>query len=131
MKHDFARKLRHDQTDVERKLWHALRGRGFHHLKFRRQQPIGPYIVDFVCFEAKLVIELDGGQHGFQTHVAYDERRTKRLARDGFRVLRYANQEVNQNLDGILEGIARALGSITGVGENEIPRDGAPLTRKI
>ena len=63
MKHDFARRLRRDQTDVERKLWYALRDRRHHGFKFRRQQPVGPYVVDFVCFEAKLVVELDGGQH--------------------------------------------------------------------
>jgi very-short-patch-repair endonuclease len=59
MKHDFARKLRRDQTVVERKLWFALRGRRFHGFKFRRQQPIGPYVVDFVSFESRLIIELD------------------------------------------------------------------------
>ena len=65
LKHDFARRLRRDQTDVERKLWFALRDRRLHGFKFRRQQPVGSYIVDFICFEAKLIIELDGGQHGF------------------------------------------------------------------
>ena len=64
MDRTFARKLRRDQTDVERKLWSALRNRRFHEFKFRRQQPIGPYVVDFVCFRRNLVIELDGSQHG-------------------------------------------------------------------
>lgn len=110
MKHTFARKLRREQTDVERKLWFALRDRRFHAFKFRRQQPIGPYIVDFVCFEAKLVIELDGDQHGDAAHEIYDEARTKRLAADGFRVIRFANHEVNENFEGVLDAIARALG---------------------
>jgi len=64
--HEFARKLRREQTEVERKLWHALRDRRFDGIKFRRQQPIGSYVADFVCFEAKLVIELDGSKHAFQ-----------------------------------------------------------------
>jgi very-short-patch-repair endonuclease len=109
VKHEFARKLRREQTDVERKLWYALRDRRFHAFKFRRQQPIGPYIVDFVCFEAKLVIELDGDQHGAATDEAYDCARTERLAADGFRVVRFWNHELNDNFDGVLEGIERAL----------------------
>jgi very-short-patch-repair endonuclease len=110
VKHAFARKLRREQTDVERKLWFALRDRQFHGFKFRRQQPIGPYVVDFVCFEAKLVIELDGEQHGDAAHDAYDRARTERLAADGFRVIRFWNNEMSENFDGVLEGIARALG---------------------
>jgi adenine-specific DNA-methyltransferase len=110
VKHAFARKLRREQTDVERKLWVALRDRRFHAFKFRRQQPIGPYIVDFVCFEAGLVIELDGGQHGDAAHEIYDGTRTKRLAADGFRVIRFANFEVNENFESVLEAVARALG---------------------
>ncbi|HUJ03471.1 MAG TPA: DUF559 domain-containing protein, partial [Rhizomicrobium sp.] len=72
MKHDFARKLRREQTDFERKIWYALRNRRFAGFKFRRQQPMGPYVVDFVCFEEKLVIELDGGQHGMPENIQYD-----------------------------------------------------------
>ena len=79
MKHEFARKLRREQTDVERKLWFALRGRQFAGFKFRRQQPIGPYIADFVCFEARLVVELDGGQHGSDRGAVYDDKRTEFL----------------------------------------------------
>jgi adenine-specific DNA-methyltransferase len=109
MKHDFARRLRREQTNVERRLWLALRARRFHGAKFRRQQPIDAYIVDFVSFEAKLVIELDGDQHGSKEGVAYDARRTQALEHDGFRVLRFPNHEVNTNFDGVLEAIARAL----------------------
>ncbi len=109
MKHAFARKLRRQQTDVERTLWFALRDRRFHGFKFRRQQPIGPYIADFLCFEAKLVIELDGGQHGGDAQAAYDQARTKRLEVDGFRVIRFSNTEMIENFDGVLDGIARAL----------------------
>jgi Uncharacterized protein conserved in bacteria len=109
MKHAFARTLRREQTDVERKLWYALRGRRLGGFKFRRQQPIGPYIADFVCFEAKLIVELDGEQHGEAAHTVYDRVRTERLKADGFRVLRFWNGELIENFDGVLEGIERAL----------------------
>ena len=111
MKHAFARKLRREQTDVERKLWFALRDRRFHAFKFRRQQPIGPYVVDFVCFDAKLVIELDGGQHGLAESEIYDAARTKWLEADGFRVVRFPNSEMIENFDGVPGTIAMALGS--------------------
>jgi very-short-patch-repair endonuclease len=110
VKHAFARQLRREQTDVERKLWHALRGRRFHGFKFRRQQPIGPYIADFVCFEGKLVIELDGDQDGSNTGLAYDMARSRRFNKDGFRVLRFPNHELRENFDGVLDGIALMLG---------------------
>ncbi len=110
MKHEFARKLRRTQTDVERKLWYALRGRRFHGFKFRRQQPIGAFIVDFVCFEFKLVVELDGGQHGLDRNVEADKRRTKIFESDGFRVKRFWNIELVENFDGVLDGICLELG---------------------
>ncbi len=110
MKHAFARKLRREQTDAERKLWLALRGRRFHGFKFRRQQPIGPYIADFVSLEAQLIIELDGDQHGSDQGLAYDAARTARFERDGFRVIRFPNHEVSGNFDGVLEAIEMALG---------------------
>ena len=110
VKHAFARQLRRDQTIVERKLWLALRGRRFHGFKFRRQQPIGPYVADFVCFESKLIVELDGDQHGSRTGLAYDLIRSRRLGHDGFRVLRFPNHELSENFEGVLDGIALALG---------------------
>ena len=110
MKHAFARRLRREQTGAEYKLWQALRGRRFHSFKFRRQQPIGPYIADFVCFESKLIIELDGDQHGSKTGLAYDLARSRRLGRDGFRIMRLPNHELHANFDGVLDGIALALG---------------------
>jgi very-short-patch-repair endonuclease len=99
MSRDFARKLRRDQTDVERKLWSHLRNRQFRGLKFRRQEPIGPYIVDFVCFEIKFVIELDGSQHGLEENVKYDEARTAYLNSQGFHVKRIWNGELIENFD--------------------------------
>lgn len=109
MKHDFARKLRREQTGAERKLWLALRGRQFDGFKFRRQQPIGPYIADFVCFETKLIVELDGDQHGSDRGVAHDKARTQFLEAEGFHVLRFPNFEVTQDFDVALETIDRAL----------------------
>ena len=87
-----ARVLRKNMTDAERALWRSLRLRQMQGYKFRRQQPIGPCIVDFVCFEMKLVIELDGGQHAIEAY--YDASRTKWLRHQGFTVLRFWNHDV-------------------------------------
>jgi very-short-patch-repair endonuclease len=95
-----ARSLRKDMTDAERRIWFALRDRRFAGWKFRRQVPFDQYILDFVCFDAKLVIEVDGGQH--DERAAYDARRSAHLEKSGFRVLRFWNNEVLQNLDGVL-----------------------------
>jgi very-short-patch-repair endonuclease len=107
MYHDLARQLRNNMTDAEHPLWSRLRGRQFGGFKFRKQAPIGPYIVDFVCFEAKLIIELDGGQHMLRDHE--DEIRTAWLNTQGFQVLRYWNHLVFEDLDPLLEAIWRAL----------------------
>lgn len=109
MTRDFARKLRREQTDVERTLWNALRDRRFGGFKFRRQQPIDHYIADFVCLECKLVVELDGAQHAAPENAQAEARRTAYLQHNGFRVLRFWNREVNDNLEGVLETIWRAL----------------------
>jgi very-short-patch-repair endonuclease len=101
-----ARILRNNLTDAERKLWNAIKSNQLG-VKFRRQQPIDNYIADFVCLECKLILELDGGQHGEQ--VAYDKTRTKYIEQFGFRVLRFWNNEVLQNFDGVLETIQNAL----------------------
>ena len=102
-----ARKLRENQTDVENKLWSELRGRQLSGVKFRRQHPIGPFIVDFCCVERGLVVELDGGQHVDRS--AADERRTRVLKRLGYRVLRFWDNEVLSNLDGVLERVSEVL----------------------
>lgn len=96
-----AKTLRINSTDAERKLWSRLRDRRFVGLKFVRQQPVGPFIADFACREADLIIELDGGQHTDDT--AYDERRTRLLAEHGYRVIRFWNTDVLTNIDGTLE----------------------------
>ena len=102
----FARLLRRKQTDAERKLWLSLRSKQFEDLKFRRQQPMGAYIVDFVSFENKLVIELDGGQHNEKEVVEKDVKKTKWLEGKGYRVVRFWNNEVLTNIEGVLEKIS-------------------------
>ena len=98
-----ARKLRSNQTDVELKLWLQLRGRRLGGLKFRRQVPIAGFIADFLCEEVKLVVEVDGGQHAEAT--TGDAERTGILRDAGFIVLRFWNNEVMANMDGVLQRI--------------------------
>jgi very-short-patch-repair endonuclease len=93
-------------TDAERRLWFALKDRRFDTFKFRRQVPIGPYIADFVCFEARLGVEVDGGQHA---ESARDGERDVWLTRNAFRVVRYWNNDVLQNLEGVLTDLAAEL----------------------
>ena len=102
-----ARKLRQNLTDAERRLWSRLRLRQLDGHRFRRQVPIGRYIADFVCFEKRLIIEVDGGQHA-DRHV-HDTARTAWLESEGFRVVRCWNNEVLRNTDGVLELIRNAL----------------------
>ena len=99
--------LRTNATDTEQKIWYFLRNRQFEQFKFRRQHPIGVYIVDFVCLEQKLIVELDGGQHAEKT--PYDTRRTKTLREKGFRILQFWNHDVLQNTDGVLDTIFAEL----------------------
>ena len=104
-----ARKFRQRQTSAESKLWAKLRSKQLEGVKFRRQQPIGPYIVDFVSFERKLVIEIDGGQHGVSRVRERDKARTALIMGKGYRVLRFWDNEVSNNTDGVLEKIRQAL----------------------
>ena len=96
----FARQLRKNQTEAEKKLWKYLKSKQVKGLKFRRQEPIGSYIVDFVCFENKLVIELDGSQHIEDKE--NDIERDDWLKSQGFAVIRFWNNEVMNNIDGVL-----------------------------
>ena len=100
-----ARRLRRNMPDAEKKLWAELRGRRLAGLKFRRQHPIGPYIADFVCHDPKLVIELDGDQHGRKERSKDDAIRTEWLNAKGFKVLRFWNNDVIQTTDTVLETI--------------------------
>ena len=104
---EIARKLRQRSTDAELKLWHFLRNRQFVGHKFRRQHPLPPYIVDFVCLEEKLIVELDGGQHLEQK--AHDDKRTAFLQSMGFRVIRFWNDDVLLRTDSVLEEILRMM----------------------
>jgi len=97
-KRNRARELRKDMTPAERRLWTILQRRQLEGFHFRRQCPIGPYIADFACLEAKLLIEVDGGQH---MDAVADVRRDTFLSREGFRVLRFWNNEVMTNLEGV------------------------------
>ena len=105
-----ARALRRDHTDAEGLLWSRLRDKQIDGHKFRRQQPIGPYIADFACMTEKLLIELDGGGHAEQK--TKDRRREEYLRRSGYRVLRFWNTEVFENLSGVLEKVREALGQL-------------------
>ena len=102
-----AKRLRRTQTDAELKLWRHLRDRQMNGFKFRRQQPIGRYIVDFFCPESKLVVELDGGHHADQ--VQKDQRRTEFLNKAGYRVLRFWDNEVLSETEAVLQKIVEEL----------------------
>lgn len=100
-----ARALRKNQTDVEKLLWNHLRNRQMTGIKFRRQQPIGSYIVDFVSFERKIIIELDGGYHNDEAQKRKDDERSEWLKSIGYNVLRFWNNEIIENIEGVLETI--------------------------
>ncbi len=102
-----AQTLRETRTDAEGLLWHYLCDKQLDGYKFRRQQPIGPYIVDFACMPQKLLIELDGGQHAEQH--TYDQKRDAFLQEQGYTILRFWNNEVFENCFGVLESIYAAL----------------------
>jgi very-short-patch-repair endonuclease len=117
-----ARQLRKNLTEAERTLWRHLRLRQFGGSKFRRQQLIGKYIVDFVCFEKRLVIEVDGGQHSEQ--VAYDSDRNAWLEEHGFRVLRFWDNQVLKETEAVKEMIIQVLGSNSTPHLNPPPQGG-------
>ena len=101
----FAKDLRSRSTDAERVLWSHIRAKRLDGLKFRRQHPIGKYIVDFICLERKIVIELDGGQHAKREIEEYDRERDNWFEKEGYGVLRFWDNDVLLNTKGILEGI--------------------------
>jgi very-short-patch-repair endonuclease len=102
-----ARRLRRDQTDAERTLWFRLRDRRLAGLKFRRQMPIASYVVDFCCESARLIVELDGGQHA--TSQEEDAKRTAALEAQNYLVLRFWNDDVLKYADGVVESIINTL----------------------
>ena len=103
---DFAKALRQSMTDAERLLWNHLRGHRLSGQKFRRQQPIGPYIVDFVHFGSRLIVECDGGQHNDSPR---DRRRDAWLRQQGFAVMRFWNHEIMNETESVLSAIYAAL----------------------
>src|SRR6185436_12964672 len=103
----FSKQLRQSSTDAERKMWSLLRSRRFAGYKFRRQEVIGPFIVDFTCFKRRLVIELDGGQHVEKQDM--DDRRTERLNEMGFQVLRFWNDQIFKDIEAVVDQIWKRL----------------------
>jgi very-short-patch-repair endonuclease len=108
-KQEQARQLRQSSSDAERKLWRYLRNKQTAGLRFRRQQPIGPYIADFYCAAAKLIIELDGRQHGEEEQQLHDDARTRWLTERGYRVIRFWNGQVMRYPDDTVDLILRAI----------------------
>jgi very-short-patch-repair endonuclease len=106
MPNENARRLRRDATDAERRLWSALRDRRLSDYRFRRQYPIGRFIVDFACTRHRLIVEADGGQHG---NNEADRARTAWLADQGWRVLRFWNNDILANANGVVETILKEL----------------------
>ena len=105
-----AKILRKNQTEQEEKLWQLIRNNKFYGYKFRRQVPIGDYIVDFLCLEKRIVIELDGGQHNEPEYIRYDNERTAYLEHRGYKVIRFWNNEVNENIIGVYEKLQQEFG---------------------
>lgn len=109
-KHHVSRMLRKNETPHESKLWYNLRNRELGDLKFRRQYKIGKYIADFCCLSKKLVIEVDGGQHAEPKFMAKDKEKQRYIESQGYKVLRVWNNEIDENLDGVLDEILYVCG---------------------
>ena len=121
-----TKSLRSNQTEAERRLWYHLRAHRFMDLKFKRQTPIGHYIVDFICTEQHLIIELDGGQHADQTD--YDQQRDAWLRSQGYTVLRFWNNEVLQQTEAVLERIRESIVALHALSPNPSPVYGTSVS---
>lgn len=108
-KYKIARNLRKNSTKEEQKLWSIIRNRQLNNFKFKRQVPIGNYVVDFLCEAKKLIIEIDGGQHNQIKDIRRDEIRTEFLNQKGYVVIRFWNNEINENISGVIEKILEYL----------------------
>ena len=104
-----ARQLRNNTTPQEKKLWFYLRNNQINNYRFRRQYPIGKYIVDFVCRSKNLIIEIDGGQHNDKINIEYDKERTQYLQSRGFNVIRFWNNEIDENIEEVYNKIVQYL----------------------
>ena len=105
-----SRRLRQNQTPQEKILWDILRNSNFHNLKFRRQYPIGNYIVDFICIEKRIIVEIDGGQHNEPKNIINDNVRTQYFESRKFRVIRFWNNDIDNNLDGVYKALEEFCG---------------------
>jgi very-short-patch-repair endonuclease len=108
-----ARTLRRDQTKAELVFWSRIKAKQFHGLKFKRQFPIGKYIVDFICLEKKIIVEIDGGQH---CESLKDEERTRYLNNMGYEVIRFWNNDILSNIEGVLLSLSLTLSRAAGEG---------------
>jgi len=123
-----VRLLRRTMTEAEKLLWSRLRDRRLEGFKFKRQEWVGPFIADFLCWEARLIVEVDGSQHGDASR--YDEDRDIYLAKEGFRVLRFWNNEVMHDLDAVLNSVrAHLLNRVPSPSHAAAPRGPLPLPR--
>ena len=126
MANERARTLRKSMSSAERLLWRGLRARQVDGARFRRQHPIGIYIVDFVCLERRLVVEVDGGQHTEEDHIVSDARRDRWLGSEGYRVMRVSTTDVYTNLAGVLDTTWAALRDPPPVRAARHPPPGTP-----
>lgn len=110
LQHAKARELRNNMTKQERKIWSILKNRQFYGYRFLRQYPIGNYIVDFVCRSKKIIIEIDGGQHNEPSSIEYDNARTKYLLEKGYKVVRFWNNEIDNNIQGVYYRLQQEFG---------------------
>jgi very-short-patch-repair endonuclease len=123
---EFARTLRNEPTSAEQRLWHFLRAGKLRGCKFRRQAAIGVYIVDFVCFTEKLIVELDGPQHLDPVAIKHDKQRTAWLVARGFHVIRFRNQELDENMRGVVDAIGHAIDELKARAQNPPPQPSLP-----
>ena len=107
---ELSRKLRRNQTPQEQKLWNILRNNNFHNLKFKRQYPIGNFIVDFICIEKRIIIEIDGGQHNEPKNIINDNIRTQYFESRKFKVIRFWNNDIDNNFDGVYKALEEFCG---------------------
>jgi very-short-patch-repair endonuclease len=115
--------LRRDATKAEKKLWYLLQRGQMAGLSFRRQHPLGKYIIDFYCSPLKLAIEVDGGQHNEQAHQAHDARRSQWLRGKGVTVLRFWNNDVLQNIEGVWDEIERTVSELSLRSASRLPKE--------
>ena len=116
-KNILAKTLRKNQTPQEKTLWNLLRNHKINKLKFKRQYPIGNYIVDFICPEIQLIIEVDGGQHNETNNIEYDKNRTEYLSSRCYTIIRFWNNEIDNNIEGVYKKILNVINDL----QNPLP----------